>query len=743
MERDRVAQRTHYIGNASDLVNIAEKPVVGARVSAMPATGRHFIIQEVRSGVKHGDNLHLLIIEEDKNSAESLANALRNDDHQIQFNHGTTLDDVETALKNQHPDIVLCGSGAAIPSAGEVTTLLGKHELTAPVIAIADKASEADMVAARKSGISILISYDQPDHLQLAFNREVAALRLQRKLNALEGALRGSEARCHALIENSSDAVAYIHEGMHVYANRPYMDLFAIANREEVEGTPVLDMISETHRDAFKGFLKGYLEEQAAGNTLDIACLNPVGEVFHSSMELSPATMEGEPCTQIIIRVKASNAELEKKIESLSRLDSLTGLTNRQHFMQLLDERISEKNTTGDHRALIYITLDNFKVIREECGIAASDIVLCDIAELLEANCGEKDYLSRFGDYSFAILHYDSNKEKTLELGETLLHKIADHLSEVDGRAITMTGSIGTCTINSNSNNAQKVISHADMACEVARSSGGNQIHTHSTVVDEQMGQENEQEWDNVIRTTIAEERFYLAYQPIVSLKGDTRQRYEVLLRVIDEAGHVIMPEQFLSIAEKTGLSGEIDRWVISTAFRKLVETRKDNNETLFYIKLAGATLADAGLPAWINEQLKENHLVSDGIVFEIPERSAIDDLKSTMVFVKSMQALKCKVALEHYGHSDQPQLLKHIPVDILKIDAALISGLAGNKENQSKVKALLKLAKEHGKESIAEGVDDTGSLTQLWQYGVDLIQGNFIQEPCKDLEYDFEGEIA
>ena len=693
--------------------------------------------------MKHGEILHLLIIEESKNDAESLANALRNDGHQIQFNHGTTLDDIETALKNQHPDIVLCGSGAAIPPAGEVTTLLDRHELTVPVIAIAEEASEAEMVAARKSGISSLISYDQPDHLPLVFSREVDLLRLQQQLNALNGALRGSENRCHALIENSSDAVAYIHEGMHVYANQPYMDLFAIENREEVEGTPMLDMISETHRDSFKGFLKDYLEKQAVNNSLDIACLNPAGEVFHSSMELSPATMEGEPCTQIIIRVKASNAELEKKIESLSRLDSLTGLSNRQHFMQLLKERISENNTTDDHRALIYITLDNFKVIREECGIAASDTVLCDIAELLEANCGEKDCLSRFGDYSFSILHYDSNEEKTLGLGETLLHKIAGHLSDVDGRAITTTSSIGTCTIKNSSNDAQQIISHADMACEVARSSGGNQIHTHSVVVSEQIGQENEQAWDDVIRSTIDEERFHLAYQPIVSLKGDTRQRYEVLLRIIDEAGHVILPGQFLSIAEKTGLSGEIDRRIISTAFRKLAETRKDHDDTLFYIKLSGATLADADLPAWIDAQLRENHLDSEGLVFEISERTAIDELKSAMTFVKSMQSLNCKVAFEHYGHSDQPQLLKHLPVDILKIDGALISGLASNEANQTRVKAILELAQEHGKECIAECVDDAGSLAQLWQYGVDFIQGNFVQEPSKDLNYDFEGEIA
>jgi EAL domain-containing protein (putative c-di-GMP-specific phosphodiesterase class I) len=281
------------------------------------------------------------------------------------------------------------------------------------------------------------------------------------------------------------------------------------------------------------------------------------------------------------------------------------------------------------------------------------------------------------------------------------------------------------------------------MACEVARSSGGNQIHNHSAIVNEQMGQENEPEWDNIIRATIDEERFYLAYQPIVSLKGDTRQRYEVLLRVIDEAGHAILPGQFLSIAEKTGLSAEIDHWIISTALQRLAELRAQHSETLFYIKLSGSTLTDTGLPAWIKEQLEANNLDSEGVVFEIPERTAIDDLKSAMAFVKSMQNLHFRIAFEHYGHSDQPQLLKHVPVDILKIDGLLISGLPGNKENQSRVMAILELAKELGKETVAECVDDAGSLAQLWQFGVDYIQGNFVQEPCKDLEYDFEGEIA
>ncbi len=693
--------------------------------------------------MKNGENLRLLIVEESRNDAESLANVLRNAGHHISFDHGTEAGEIEAVLQEQHPDVVLCGSGTALPSPENVQTLLGKHGVTAPVIVIAEDASEADMVAMKKAGIAAMISYDQPDHLHLTFNREASTIQIQRELLALNNTLRESENRCHALIANSSDAVAYIHEGMHVYANQPYMDLFSIDTPDAVEGTPILDMISEDQRETFREFLKGYLDGQITANTLETDCISPTGEPFHSSMELAAATMDGESCTQIIIRVNSSNAALEKKIETLTQQDMITGLANRQYFIQVLKERMAIPNTASEHRALIYITLDSFKAVRDENGIETSDQALRNIAEILKSNCGENDCLSRFGDSSFTVLHYDTDQEKTRGLAETLLRGIAGNLSEAGGRAISITASIGICTINDQASDAHSIVSYADMACEVARSDGGNRIHTHSYIVDGESGCEQEQEWDKVIRNTIDEERFYLTYQPIVSLKGDTQQRYEVLLRVIDGAGQVILPGQFLAVAEKNGHGGEIDRWVIETAFRELAELRNNDNDVSFYIKLSGETLADSSLPGWIGKKLGEFNLPSDSVVFEISERNAVDDLTGTRQFVKEMHALQCKVALEHFGQSNQLQLLKHVPADIVKIDGALIGGLGSNKEHQSKVKEIIELAKEDGRLCIAECVDDAGSLAHLWQTGVDFIQGNFVQEPCKDIDYNFEGESA
>jgi len=693
--------------------------------------------------VTHGENLHVLIFEEDANTAESLVNLLGESEQPVQLVHVSEAGKLATALEASVPDILICGARQSSPAFEATQSLLAGRNPDFPVITITDIHPEGSMVEANPAGAAQLVAYDRPDEIRRAFSTEVEILGLRRKLDMLRCRLHAAEQRCHGFIEQSSDAVAYLHDDMHVYANRAYMDLFAISTREDIEGTSILDMVNSDEHEDFRKFLRNYRQQPETAQALRIQCLGAGGETFECNMEFSPAEMDGEDRTQVIIRPRHSYAELEKKLETLSRNDILTGLYNRQHFMRVLGESIDNQQQESGASALIYILLDNFKSIRESVGVAASDFLLRDIAGLVEKNSGRQDCVARFGEYAFTILHYDSSKEKIQALGEKLLHDIAAHVSGIDGHSLSTTGSIGICAITGNARSAQDVIARADLACEVARSAGGNQIHTHSVAVDEHLSGEDNSHWEEIIRNTIDENRFYLVYQPIVSLKGNSGERYEVLLRVVDEAGHVILPGQFLSIAEQTGLSGEIDRWIINRAFKQLAKMRTDGKDISFFIKLSGTSLTDSRLPEWINTRLKYYRLVSDGIIFEIPELVAVSDLKNTIIFVRSMERIHCKVALEHYGRSNQPQLLNHLPADFLKIDGSLINNLATKEENQAQVKGVVSLAHKHGKKCIAEHVEEAGDLALLWQYGVDFIQGNFVQEPSRHLSYDFEGEIA
>jgi diguanylate cyclase (GGDEF)-like protein len=433
----------------------------------------------------------------------------------------------------------------------------------------------------------------------------------------------------------------------------------------------------------------------------------------------------------------------DEKLVELSEQDSLTGLYNRQHFMQLLEESLGHDDARNGDQALLYILLDNFKEVREDIGINASDKVLRDTATLIAANSGENDTVARFSDSVFVVLHHEEDIGDVHEFAEKMLHEIESHVYEIEGGSVMIKVSIGVCPVSGHTNTAQDVITRADLACEVARSSEGTRVHSHNVTVDDQMSQDHEDEWDDIIRKTLEEKRFYLVYQPIVSLNGDTRERYEVLLRILDDEGQVVLPSQFLSIADKIGLTHEIDRWVIDNAMTTLAELHHADKDTTFFVKISGKTLSDIELPLWIHEKIRECQVKTENIVFEITEAVALKDLRNAMHFVNAVHKLGCKVALEHYGRANQPQLLKHLSVDILKIDGSLIENLSTSKENQATVKSIIQAANSQDIKCTAERVEDAHDLGMLWQYGVEFVQGNFAQIPSKKLDYDFAGNFS
>jgi EAL domain-containing protein (putative c-di-GMP-specific phosphodiesterase class I) len=248
---------------------------------------------------------------------------------------------------------------------------------------------------------------------------------------------------------------------------------------------------------------------------------------------------------------------------------------------------------------------------------------------------------------------------------------------------------------------------------------------------------------DDMVRKTIDDDRFYLVYQPVISLNGKAGGHYEVLLRVLDEEGHVILPGQFLSLAEKSPMIIEIDRRVIQIAFKTLADKHKEDEHTSFFIKLSGETLADPQLPEWIDLQLKRFDLKGESIIFEIAESVAVNKPNEVQEFTKAMHAINCMVAIEHFGYAKSPEIIKYLSVDFLKIDGSLINNLATSKDNQQKVKAIVDLARDSNTLCIAEHVDDPYCLVMLWQYSIDYIQGNLVQEPDKELTHDFEDEAA
>ncbi len=689
--------------------------------------------------------LRLLVVEESRNDAEALANVLRNAGQASRLSYAEDKEDLVEALDQQVPDLILCAMGLETIALPDVIQLLGQRELSIPLVAIGESGDEADIIEAMRQGANDLCSYDQPEHLQLVVKRELSQLKTSQHAKGFELRFRESEKRARMLMESSRDAIAYVHEGMHIFVNSSYLEMFGFDNLEEIEGTPILDMVAPDDHGKFKDFLRNYCKDGSGDGTLETHGMLPDGKIFDAVMELTAASIDGEPCTQIIIRSQAANSkELEQKLKFLSKQDVLTGLFNRQYFMEELELAVTNAISGTESAAVIYLLLDNFKDIKDNIGLGAADIVTSDIADLLREHTMDNDIVARFGDHSFTVLRKDCDAENIEALGENLRQAVEDHIANVDDQSVTSTCSIGMSVVAESTPSAHEVISRADLACEVARSSGGNKCHLHNPVVDEKIGKERDQQMHALIKGALEQDQLQLLYQPIVSLQGDQTEKYEVLLRMLNDENEYILPSQFLPIAEQTGQLVEIDRWVIKHAVDALAEHRAQGAETQFFIKISAATLLDEELVQFIKECTREARLPGDALTFEIAEKHASQYLKHAKTFIKTLQELRCKTALEHFGAGPNSfQLLKHLPVDFLKIDGSFIHNLASDNDNQAMVKSILDTASSMNKQCIAEYVQDAHSLAVLWQSGIHFIQGNFLQEPSEALDYDFSGEVA
>ncbi|MGB5261573.1 MAG: EAL domain-containing protein [Gammaproteobacteria bacterium] len=669
-----------------------------------------------------------------------------------------TIEQLGEQLATAKPDIVLYGKGENMPTLESVTALFMDDPDEIPVIVITSKLTKGYVTAAENSGAVAVVQKGRSENLLRTVKKalrsaslqrrvsrlenELEVIQLQHRVNELENTLREKEARCLFLTEDCHNAIAYVHEGMHIYANRSYTSLLGFDNDDEIIGAPLLNWIDLHHNELLTKLLRNPFASHDI-TSIRVKLIRHDAEPVEADMELSAVKYGNKLCTQITV-LTGSGPEIPGSIqETRTHHDLVTGLYNRQYFMEVLEEKITTCEKPGKFQAITFILIDNFKIIREKIGITASDTLISEIAGLIRDVYGHENIIARFGDYTFTVLNNYSYKEGACQLAETLRAKIEKHTLTIDSETATTTASIGICVINEHIKDAENAHSRADLACELARTSGGNQVHIHSTTIDAQIDHEVEEQMDDMVRKTIDDDRFYLVYQPVISLNGKAGAHYEALLRVLDEDNQVILPGQFLALAEKSPMIIEIDRRVIQLAFKALANKQKEERHTSFFIKLSADTLTDPKLPEWIDLQLKQFTLKGESIIFEIAESVAANKPQEVQEFVTAMQAINCMVAIEHFGYAKNPEIIQHLSVDFLKIDGSLINNLATSKDNQQKVRAIVDFARNSNTLCIAEHVDNPHCLVMLWQYNIDYIQGNLVQEPDRELTHDFEDEAA
>lgn len=426
-----------------------------------------------------------------------------------------------------------------------------------------------------------------------------------------------------------------------------------------------------------------------------------------------------------------AHQEAEENYRFLRYHDNLTRLVNRQEFETRISQTIEDVKNSRSVHVMMFLDLDQFKLVNDTCGHTAGDELLVRVTRTLEENIRDRDTLARLGGDEFGILLSSCPKHEALDTARRIKTSIKDNKFVWEDKVFQITVSIGMVEINEHAHDSHEILSCADIACYAAKDRGRDQVVWFSPQDDEYTQRKQEMQWAPRIKKASEENHFVLFIQPMLNLQSDKGQHAEFLVRMEGE-GRLISPGEFIPAAERYNLMPVIDRWVVRNVFAFLSRSSLGMaDKGTYFVNLSGSTLSDQSFFDDIKEWQKESGVLPQRICFEITETSAIDNLVDAVEFINDIREMGFKFALDDFGVGlSSFSYLKTIPVDFLKIDGSFVKNMLNDKIDRGIVESCNMIAHAAGLETIAEFVEDDETRDALKVIGVDFAQGFGIEKP-------------
>ncbi|WP_097460040.1 EAL domain-containing protein [Mangrovitalea sediminis] len=689
---------------------------------------------------KKNETTHLLILDPSQNDAEKLVSLLRNSGRATRAHRITSEEDLLETLNNGNWDLFLARDTEQECSAETALGHIRRLDKDVPFVLLTNEFNREKSAAFLKLGAQDVVPFDDQELLTLILNRELSNLGERRRRRLLESHLRDSEQRCQLLLESSKDAIAYVNDGMHVYANQSYLEFCGYHDIDELMCIPILDTLAPESQEAFRDFMKAFAESREDGKQLKCVTRRSDDTEISVIMQASAATYDGEPCIQIVLRPEQDNAELEEKLRQISSQDLMTGLYNRQYLMDQLTATIARAQEGGQVGALAYIALDNFTPVKSQVGIAGADLILSDVANILREHGDSNMTLARLSDDAFALLAYPCDEKHMFEICESLRKAIEDHLFEISGKTVQVTFSIGIAAIAENAPKPQDLLGRAHTASSDVRKREGKP-QGNGVVIYNPASYEISDDDNSVaaIQRALDEDRFRLLFQPIINLRGEGEEHYEAFLRMLDNKGEEVSPYDFLPPGGPSEMAAKIDRWVVLQTIKHLSTHRSKGHDTRLFLNVTTETIVDKTFTSWLSVALKAARLPGDSLIFQLSEGDTTTHLKQAREFSKSLRELHCKISISRFGCALNPfNTLKHVDVDYVKLDGSFTEEIQKSEEAKENVKEMVRSLQNSGKLTIVPLVENASILSTLWQAGVNYIQGYYLQAPVPEMNYDF-----
>ena len=668
----------------------------------------------------------LVVLSRQQDPVEIINSTLRNAGHPV---HCTWVRDVsglgDALAKDMPQAIFLC-----VSDPDETTAALEARQRFAsrvPTILVRDSITEADLTHALEIGAQDVVTLHSRPRLQAVAIRELHSSRLDRALAGTLASARQYRDQMKAFMTGSTDAIAHVQEGIVVDVNPAWADLFGHEEAAGLLGQPLMDFFQQRSHAALKGALVAAAQGRWADHSLQAVALLPGGTELPVDIEFERFEFEGEPAVRLRVPTQKGDLEtLSRQLEEALQFDAGTGLLKRAAFFEQAAAHASQTLKAG-LRALVFIEPDRLSAMEGDLGALATEDLLEAVGEQLHSLLQPGDTAGRVTARGFALLVERGNtRDLDAWLGR-VLQRMAEHVFHVGERSVSVTCSAGATLLSSHGEVLQAPLESSIKATRAAAAAGGNRLLRPEQPGEKPELEEADRVWATRIRSALMANRFRLVQQPIASLVGDGEAMYDLVVRMLDDKGNEVLPSEFLAAAQRTDLMKNIDRWVVGAAM-SFCAARKPHR---VFVRLSRDSMRDQTLGNWLQQQLKASGVEAGRVVFEVGEALATTHLKEMKELQALVAPLGFELAIENFGSGRDPaQLLSHIPLNYVKIDGALMQGLANDRPLQEQVKLLVQEARTHGVTTIAERVEDANTMAVLWQLGIEFIQGYFVSSP-------------
>jgi diguanylate cyclase (GGDEF)-like protein/PAS domain S-box-containing protein len=525
-------------------------------------------------------------------------------------------------------------------------------------------------------------------------------------------------------------------DGRVVYHNPAFNHTWMIDESIELIGLSVHDALAKStsvlvRPDHFSSHLLAVLETHAVSDSFEIEMTD--GRVI-TELDYPVRDRDGHFIGHLWVYEDITRErQTAEQLVYLAERDALTGLYNRHRFQQELVRTMLDTDRHHIQCAVMFFDLDEFKTINDTYGHRAGDALLIRVAGEVSALVRRNEVLARLGGDEFAVLLPAVQGNEAEALADRVIHAVAQIPFRFEGRNLRVTTSLGIAYYPTHAADADELVARADIAMYQAKQAGKNTWRVFRADQEADTEMRNRLSWSERVSNALEKNLFQLHFQGVYHTDDRSLSHLEALIRMVDERhpDQLIMPAHFIQLAEKSGRILDIDRWVIGTVVRMLAD---NPGIPPIAINLSGRSLSEPSLPQFISEGLREKGVNPGRLIVEITETAAVSDLHDAQRMIEALRQMGCGISLDDFGVGFASfAYLKHLKVDTIKIDGMFIRDLISEPDNQLFVQAMVSVALGLGKSVVAEYVQDGKTLALLRNFGVDLVQGYYLDRPVAD----------